>query len=409
MQWSAYYSKVAFVLLIVVPNHAAPTLSKHQVTLPKTAEEDDLAKPIRRFGNHFLDGLDQRERYQHNPLPHERKLHYPLENFGQPTNETLHTLPESSVEALAPEAVPEIVDSNGNIIVGDVKSVLDEHKGKLKSPESKPTEVEGQVNGVNMQHELSEVPPPAEGKIIVHGEALPPSEGKIVVQEVAELHQGQEAKGQSSLTSTTQAPAPVEEQLGLPEQPGSGTALTGTRGGARIAQPWIFSVIMLGILATFILGCYCFFQMATIQPTEELIREFLDKCKSSSIPELMQQTEEGCQTPVPLLIARRLVKRAVDEQEEMKLMYRRMLYKEKRSELLEEHRLASKDKTKEERAELDEVIRRRLLEEKEKIRAACKREWVTGHLKDPVPSLAEAEAWRAKLEHFWQQRQMMST
>lgn len=434
MQISAHYSKGVLVLIVVA--HAAPNLSDpatlflslYQVTvkentLQPAAEEEDLLHPIKRFGKQWLDAKNTGKSHedQHNPLPHEASLDYPLKlkKFGQPTNQNAS---EVSVEELSPEVVPVIADRNGNVVVGEVKNVVDKlirsskqrvesgTDSAMKRPESKPAGRDIDIATASQEYHQSKAE--VEGHLKMqneHGKASPPAEGKIIIDEVIDMRRREKAGEQPLLTKTTNTPATLEEQLGVPEQPDERTALTGTRGGARMAQPWIFSVMMLGILSTFIMSAYCFFKSAMIQPTEELIRQFLDKCKSSTIPELMEETAEGCQTPVPLLVARRLVKRAVDEQEEMKLMYRRTLYNDIKSELLEEHRKASRGKTKEERAVLDEGIRQRLLEEKEKIRAACKRDWAHGRLQDPVPSLGEAEAWCTKLEHYWQQQQMAST
>jgi len=422
------YCSGAFIVIVLghppptLSNHATPTLSEfvqppqsmmlrkkilenpgyvaieglgieYDGTPPPRAEDtsqgEELAQPIRRFGNRMMDAMSRgvSTKTQTTPFPSEPGLFAPLRRFGQSANHSTEGANDESPPEI--KFSPEVVNSKGEMAPGDIKIVIDEQNTEVrtgshvKTPESKTPSVPGNANMQRIDHK----PSPYD------------AEGNIVIDKVASTYRRR----------TPEAPAPLEDQLKVPKDIDSTrAALTGTRGSGRVAQPWIFSVMMLTILAVFIFVACVFFKTSYIPPTEELIKEFLDKCKSVSVAQLMEEFGPECKTPVPLLVARRLVKRAVDEQNDMLINHRNFLYNEIRKHLLEEHAAASKGKNKEERAELDDGIRRQLLEEKEKIRASVKRDWAAGVIRDPVPSLRECETWCAKLENYWQQRQMAS-
>jgi hypothetical protein len=209
-------------------------------------------------------------------------------------------------------------------------------------------------------------------------------------------------------------------ELGLPEDAAVSTdkkasatenGIPTGRGGARMAQPWIFSLMMIGIIVCFCCGVCGFARYArsSFRKTEDELQELLEKVKSTSMNDLMNEHAYGTPTPVPILRARHLVKKARDDQEDAKKDHRVEQYTATRQAILDESYKMRVGKSKEELQLMDEEIRRKLRVEKEKIRAATIKDWAEGTLPDPVPSLPEAEAWLAKMEKRWQELQMQST
>merc|ERR1719335_22354 len=168
---------------------------------------------------------------------------------------------------------------------------------------------------------------------------------------------------------------------------------------------------MVGILVSFCCFVCCFarYSQNSFRKTEDELREMLQKLKSKSMNQLMSEHASGTPTPVPILQARYLVKKARDDQEDARRQYRINWYHEVRKAITDESYKMRQGKTKEELQIMDEEIRRKLKVEKEKIRAATIKDWAEGRIEDPVPSLAEGEAWLGKLEKRWQELQMQST
>lgn len=210
-------------------------------------------------------------------------------------------------------------------------------------------------------------------------------------------------------------------EMGLPEdeavsgadkkKTATGNGLPTGRGGARMAQPWIFSLMMIGILVCFCCGVCAFARYAknSFRKTEDELYELLEEMKSTSMHDLMNKHAYGTPTPVPILRARHLTKKARDDQEDAKREHRISQYNAVRQAILDESYKMRVGKTKEELQVMDEEIRMKLRIEKEKIRASTIKDWAEGTLKDPVPSLPEVEAWLAKMEKRWQELQMQST
>merc|ERR1719262_1404037 len=145
---------------------------------------------------------------------------------------------------------------------------------------------------------------------------------------------------------------------------------------------------------------------SSFRKTEDELQELLDKVKSTQMNDLMNEHAYGTPTPVPILRARYLVKKARDDQEDAKKEHRVTQYNAVRQAILDDSYGMRAGKSKEEIAIMDEEIRRKLRIEKEKIRASTIKDWAEGTLPDPVPSLPEAEAWLAKMEKRWQELQM---
>merc|ERR1719262_718284 len=148
---------------------------------------------------------------------------------------------------------------------------------------------------------------------------------------------------------------------------------------------------------------------SSFRKTEDELQELLEKVKSTSMNDLMNEHAYGTPTPVPILRARHLVKKARDDQDDTKRDHRIAQYNAVRQAILDESYKMRVGKSKEELQIMDEEIRQKLRIEKEKIRAATIKDWAEGRLVDPVPSLPEAEAWLAKLEKRWQELQAQST
>jgi len=284
-----------------------------------------------------------------------------------------------------------------------------EYVGMGDDKEKKDEKIDG---ATEKSSEKEMVPAPTEAPVVPKEEVVPEAP---VQKKRAPIEEPPLAEGTETFT------APPE--LGLPEDDavatGKGTnkdnsvtaGLPTGRGGARMAQPWIFSVMMILILVCFCCGVCVFARHAknSFRKTEDELRELLEKVKSTSMNGLMNEHAYGTPTPVPILRARHLVKKARDDQEDAKKEHRVSQYNAVRQAILDESYKMRIGKSKEELVVMDEEIRMKLRIEKEKIRAATIKDWAEGTLPDPVPSLPEVEAWLAKLEKRWLELQSQST
>merc|ERR1719158_608592 len=105
----------------------------------------------------------------------------------------------------------------------------------------------------------------------------------------------------------------------------------------------------------------------SFRKTEDELLELLDKVKSTSMNDLMNEHAYGTPTPVPILRARHLVKKAKDDQYDANRDHRISQYNAVRAAILEESYKLRIGKSKEELKIMDDEIRQKLRIEKEKI------------------------------------------
>jgi len=297
-----------------------------------------------------------------------------------------------------------------------------EQKSEAKAAGEK---IEGAADKSDPEHEMVPVPTEAPEPEVAPAQKPEPETPKVVDDAVPEAPSRKQQEDAAPIKDPLEVSAgdnavTVPPELGLPEdkavgqnekKSATGNGLPTGRGGARMEQPWIFSLMMIAIIVCFCCGVCAFARYAksSFRKTEDELQELLEKVKSTSMNDLMNEHAYGTPTPVPILRARHLVKKAMDDQEDTKRDHRISQYNAVRQAILDESYKMRVGKSKEELKVMDDEIRIKLKIEKEKIRAGTIKDWAEGRLKDPVPSLPEAEAWLAKMEKRWQELQMQST